>query len=694
MIEKIKQIHELNKQLNQYRDEYYNQNAPSVSDAVYDRLFDELSLLESETGCVMSNSPTQTAGYKTVDGLEKVQHPISLLSLDKAKLVSDVLSFIDGKAVLLMLKLDGLTVKLEYKGGRLIRASTRGDGNEGEDITHNIPTFKNVPLVIPYENDLVISGEAFIHRNDFEMLKEKITDSTGKPYRNARCMASGSVRCHSSEKCSQRMMYFTPFKVLEGLDETPLLKTRKSAKLDKLDYLGFSHCHSFLFESADLLMLTNDGQTKELENKMDWLKNYADQNNIPIDGLVVTYDDIEYSANCGATGHHYKDGLAFKFEDDLHETVLREIEWNPSRFGEIAPVAIFDTVEIDGCDVSRATLHNLSFIQDLELTVGDRILISKRNMIIPQVEENLDRFRGTFTFPKNCPCCSTNTEVKGCSNGTTLVLICPNENCDAKHIRRFVHFVSQKAMDIDGLSEATLERFIAKGWLHTYADIYHLNEHCNEIIHMNGFGAKSYDRLWMSITASRGVNFEHFLVAMDIPMIGSTASRILSDKFNDDINELETAVKSGFDFTELDGFGQTLRDNIYEWFGKPENSETLFLMKKEVSFPMKNIKTINNNNPFAGKTVVATGKLENYTRDGIQMELISLGAKPGSSVSKNTDYLIVGEKAGSKLDKARSLGVTVLSESEFEALLVQKPKETSLGAAMVRAMVQQYENQN
>ncbi|MDR0287812.1 MAG: NAD-dependent DNA ligase LigA, partial [Clostridiales bacterium] len=503
MISKIERIHELIKQLNQYRDEYYNQSAPSVTDAIYDRLFDELVVLEKETGCVMSNSPAQTVGYKTVDGLEKVRHPIPLLSLDKTKLVSDLLSFINGKAVLIMLKLDGLTVKLEYKKGRLVRASTRGDGSEGEDITHNIPAFKNVPLEIPYQKDLVISGETFIYQSDFEKLKNELTDSTGKPYRNSRNMASGSARCLSAEKCAQRMLNFIPFKVIEGLDERPYLQAKKSAKLEELGFLGFPRCDSFAFESTDLLVLSDEAQRERIEEEIERLKESAKEQGIPIDGIVVTYDDIEYSKNCGQTGHHYKDGIAYKFADDLYETVLREIEWNTTRFGEIAPVAIFDTVEIDGCEVSRATLHNLSFIQNLELNIGDRILISKRNMIIPQVEENLDSGNGTLAFPDTCPCCGTGTEIRTGSNGTTKVLMCPNDECEAKHISRFVHFVRKKAMDIDGLSEAILERFIAKGWLHTYADIYHLDEHREEIIAMDGFGEKSYERLWNAIEESR-----------------------------------------------------------------------------------------------------------------------------------------------------------------------------------------------
>jgi len=665
MSNKIERIHALVSRLNRYRDEYYNRNAPSVSDEVYDRLFDELAALESETGCIMGNSPTQTVGYKTVGKLERVLNLIPMLSLDKTKQVRELLSFIGGREAMFMLKLDGLTVKLEYRQGRLIRASTRGDGHIGEDITHNIPAFGNVPMEIPYKNDLVVTGEAFIYQHDFEELKSKLTDSTGKPYRNARNMASGSVRCLSAEKCAQRRLSFIPFKVLEGLDETPYLRSRKSAKLGELEFFGFSHCDSFVFESADLLALTDGAQEKAVEEKIEWLKETAGQKGIPIDGIVVTYDDVEYSKSCGQTGHHYKDGIAFKFEDELYETVLREVEWNPARFGEISPVAIFDPVEIDGCTVSRATLHNLTFIEDLRLNAGDRILVSKRNMIIPQVEENLDRETGLMDYPAACPCCGAGTEIIKGSNGTTKTLNCPNEGCGAKDFRRFVHFVSKKAMNVEGLSEAALSRFIDSGWLRTYADIYHLDEHREEIVQMDGFGEKSYDRLWNAIQESRNTTFERFLVGMDIPLIGTTASRILSKEFGGDIDAFVEAVEDGFMFTDFEGFGVTLHDNIHKWFRTPGNTEILNLMKREVSFAMSNNQTSNSGSPFAGKTVVVTGALENFTRDSINSELIRLGAKAGSSVSKNTDYVIAGEKAGSKLAKAQALGVRVLTEAQF-----------------------------
>ena len=404
------------------------------------------------------------------------------------------------------------------------------------------------------------------------------------------------------------------------------------------------------------------------------LRDKAAEEDLPIDGLVMTYDSISYSRTCGRTGHHFKDGLAFKFEDELFETRLDHIEWTPTRSGEISPVAVFDTVEIDGCEVSRATLHNLSFIEGLELMPGSRILVSKRNMIIPQVEDNLDR--GDFSMealvPSLCPCCGYQTMIhttqKRIDGETKLTktLFCHNPNCASQNLRKFVHFVGKKAMDIEGLSEATLEQFIARGWLQDFTDIYRLDNHRDEIIRMDGFGERSCQRLWDAIQKSRNTTFERYLIAMDIPMIGNTASAALGRCFDQSLRAFEVAVDSGYDFTQLPDFGETLHNNIHEWFSVEENRILWEELKPMVNIEKKeSAMSVVQDNPFVGKTLVVTGKVEPYTRDGINAKIYSLGAKAGSSVSKNTDYLICGENAGSKLVKAQALGVAVLSPAEF-----------------------------
>ena len=662
MSRELQRIRELSDQLNLYRHEYYNLSAPTVSDAAYDRLFDELAALERQTGITMANSPTRTVGYTAVSSLEKTRHPIPLLSLDKTKSVDELMKFSGGRELLLMLKLDGLTVKLTYENGELQEAATRGDGNEGEVITHNAHTFRGVPLRIPYQNRLVVTGEAFIHKKDFDALKENLLDSTGKPYRNARNLASGSVRLLDGAACKERRISFIPFNVLEGFDEIPEARNSKNEKLYQLHGLGFSLCSSYLTLGA----YSKDG----IAAMMEQLKREAEEQDIPIDGIVATFNDVAYSKSCGRTGHHYKDGMAFKFADDYYETVLRSIEWTPSRTGEISPVAVFDIAEIDGCEVSRASLHNLSFIKGLELMPGCRILVSKRNMIIPQVEDNLDRggFDAESLFPKSCPCCKepTRVHISRADKRVTETLCCDNPYCETRRLRQFVHFVSKKAMDIEGLSEATLEKFIGRGWLHSFMDIYRLDEHRAEIVQMDGFGEKSWQRLWDAIQASRNTTFERYLIAMDIPMIGNTASRELCRAFDSSLASFEAAVDNGYDFTQLTDFGDTLHGNIHNWFREEENRYLWEELQMTMNIEKREAMTaISQDSPFAGKTIVVTGKVEPYTRDGINAKIASLGAHPGSSVSKNTDYLVCGEKAGSKLQKAQSLGVTVLSPAQF-----------------------------
>jgi DNA ligase (NAD+) len=653
-----KKIRELTAKLNRWRHEYYNLNAPTVSDAIYDHHYDILQQLEKSSGIIMCNSPTQTVGYTVVEGLEKTTHSIPLLSLEKTKQISDLMRFIRFYEVLLMHKLDGLTVKLEYEKGSLIRASTRGNGEEGEIITHNARAVEGIPLQIPYQQRLAVVGEAYITKPAFDRLKETLRDSTGNLYRNARNMAAGSIRSYDSSSCAGRGLVFSPFAVIEGLDEDAKTATSKFLKLMALERLGFSPCIFFLH--------MKNVTERPITDSITELRTIANNKGFPIDGIVVAYNNIPYSLSCGRTGHHYKDALAFKFEDDLYGTILKSIEWTPSRSGELSPVALFSPVEIDGCEVSRASLHNLTFIENLELMPGCRILVSKRNMIIPHIEDNLDRGRfNKKIFPKKCPCCGQPTRIR--ESNKTHVLRCDNLDCANQTLRKFVHFVSKKAMDIEGLSEATLEKFIGRGWLQNFTDIYRLDEHSQEILKMEGFGEKSWHRLWDSIQRSRKTTFERFIVAMDIPMVGRTASRGLCRRFNGSLTDFEFAVRSGFDFTQLNDFGEVLHRNIHKWFAVKENQYLWKELQTMATIVKKNAAKAakNRGNPFIGRIIVVTGKLENFTRDSINAKIESLGAKAGSSVSSNTDYLICGEKAGSKLGKAQSLGVKILSEQQF-----------------------------
>ena len=655
-------IQHLTTVLNRYRHEYYNLNAPTVEDQLYDRLFDELAALEKETGIRMGNSPTQTVGYPAVSKLEKTTHAIPLLSLDKTKSSEELLAFMGEQGVLLMLKLDGLTIKLTYENGVLQEASTRGDGDEGEIVTHNVTGITGIPSHIPFKGRLVVTGEAFIRPSDFAVLQATLVDSNGKPYKNGRNLAAGSVRLLDAKVCKERRINFMAFSVLEGFDNLAL----KSERLMQLWSLGFTVCH--------YLKSNRKMKLEELETGIKMLRDYAKKYDVPIDGTVISYNDVAYSKSCGRTEHHYKDGLAFKFEDDLFKTKLQTIEWTPTRTGEISPVAIFDTVEIDGCSVSRASLHNLSFIEALELRPGNRIIVSKRNMIIPHVEENLDR--GAFdlqsVIPAKCPCCGepTRIHINGETNGTKT-LFCDNPACETRRLRQFVHFVGEKAMNIEGLSEGTLEKLIGRGFLHSFMDIYQLDRYKDEVIKMDGYGERSWQRLWDAIQRSRDTTFERYMIAMDIPMVGNTASRTLSRQFNASLEAFEDAIFQQFDFTQLPDFGETLHKNIHAWFQSEENWYTWAELRNFVTIapPVAPVPIAVPGNPFIGKTVVVTGKVEPYSRTGINAKIEALGARAGSSVSSKTDYLICGENAGSKLEKAQSLGITVLTPAEFFSMI-------------------------
>ncbi len=657
MNDSMTKMYELVAQLNRYCDEYYNQHSPTVSDAAYDRLYDKLRVLETQMGIQLSNSPTRRVGYPIVSGLKEVHHDIALLSLDKTKSIDDLVKFQGNHTVNLSPKLDGLTVKLVYENGELQSLSTRGDGDVGEDITHNAGAISGIPQRIPYQNHLVVTGEAFIRKSDFERLREILVDSKGKKFKNGRNLAAGSVTAHDSAVCAKRCVNFLPFAVIDGLDDENLvMPNSKRAKTLKLCEYGFGKLKT---------VQINLGDYNLLESTVDLLTKKAEEDDQPIDGIVICYDDIAFSKACGRTGKYYKDGLAFKFEDDNHETVLRNIEWITSRAGEITPVAEFDTIVIDGCDVSRATLHNVSCVEDLELMVGNRILVSKRNMIIPHVEDNLDRDQFDYdkVVPKTCSWCGQPTRIH-ISDGSKM-LFCDNEDCGLRKIRQITHFASKKALDIEGISENTVERFMAKGFLKERMDLFSLDRFRNEIVSMDGYGERSWNKLWDAIQGARETTFERFVIAADIPMVGSHASRELSRIFAGSLDEFETAALGNYDFTDLKDFGEILHNNIHGWFGDPNNLKLWKDMKTVMTIKNQSPTPVVTNSVFAGKTIVVTGKVEPYTRDGIHEKIYSLGGKPSGSVTKNTDYLICGDNAGSKLDKANALGVKVLTPAEF-----------------------------
>ena len=639
--------------LNKYRNEYYNQNNPSVSDEEYDRLFDKLTQLEKDTGIVLSNSPTHSVGYQVISKLAKVTHTTPLLSLDKTKDLQDVRKFVNSQPCLVMLKYDGLTVKLVYQDGVLTEASTRGNGTVGENITHNAKTFKNIPLTVPTKERLVVVGEAIIHKDDFESINSTLEDKD--KYKTPRNLSAGSVRQLDSSICANRKVYYMPFNVLEGLDGNS-----KYQNLNTLKQWGF--------QTEQYYRLPDDNGTS-LESAIEKLQEVATERSIPIDGIVIQYDDIAYSKKQGKTSHHYNDGIAFKFNDEAETTTLQSVEWQVSRNGNLTPVAIFNPVIIDGTEVSRASLHNISIVQSLELGIGDSISVIKANMIIPQVVENYTK-SNTLKIPTVCPICNSATKIKQLND--TKVLTCSNPDCSGKQLQQYVHYVSKPCMNVDGLSEALLTKFIEHGFLKSIVDIYTLNRYQDQIVSMDKFGEKSWNNLWNSIQNSRTCKLENFLTALGISQIGKSASKVLAKEFKGSWQDFYHAISNGFDFTTLNDFGEVAHTSLMEWFSNPKHIALLDSLLQYITFEPYKDTNDNANSPFLNKTVVVTGTLSNYSRDGIKELLESLGAKVTNSISKKTDYLIAGEKAGSKLEKAKSLEVTVLTETDFENMTTSK----------------------
>lgn len=648
-------------ELKHHCDLYYNYNAPVILDSEYDRLFDELKQLESKLGITLNGSPTSNVGYTVMSKLEKVSHDIPLLSLDKTKLVDQIVRFMDNKECLLMYKYDGLTVELIYNGGRMIQASTRGDGYVGEDITHNAMTFKNIPLTIPYNGFLRLVGEAIIHKDDFQRINDNLPAGE-KPYANVRNLAAGSVRQLDSEVCNARNVHFMLWDVLDGLDDLADNPDSRNSKFHACEKLGFQYPD-----------LTSKIPIPVVASAINQMKDQATAKGIPIDGLVMKYDSISYSKQKGGTSHHNNDGIAFKFEDETAETILRDIEWSMGRTGQLTPVAIFDPVDLDGTVVTRASVHNLSYIKEYDLNIGDRIKVYKANMIIPQILSNLsaeDRNPIGVQYPEICPVCGGSVRVEHIND--TEAIYCDNPKCSGKKLSMFSHFVSKPAMNIDGLSEATLEKFIANGWLDDYSDLYHLDRYSKQIMKMDGFGKRSYDKLIAAVEASRNTTLVRLLISMGVPYIGKTASKAISNYCGGNPNKFIKMIEDEFNWTQLEDFGEVMSNSMSTWFANDDNYNLFLHVLTELTIQIATPAVVSaSDNPFNGKTVVATGSLQNFTRDGIGKKLEELGAKVASSVSKKTDYVIAGEKAGSKLVKANELGVKVLTEAEFMSMIGQ-----------------------
>lgn len=652
MIERIKNLTEV---LNKYREAYYN-GTELVSDKVYDQLFDELQVLEDKYNFRMSNSPTVTVGYNVIDSVAKVKHIKPLLSLAKTKSVDDLKQFINGQKCNLMLKLDGCTGEITYsnKIGTLIGASTRGNGYEGSDYLNNALVFDNLPRNICYHGDkeLILGGENIIRIGHFKEINDNLPDGE-KKYVNARGLANSSIGLLDNEICSKRHLNYIVFNVIQGLEHID----SKAAQFKVLKSLGL-----------EVVPMIEDVKVDQLEDAISTLVTCAQIEGFGIDGLVLEYDSISYGSSLGATSHHYKNGIAYKFFDELYETTLREIRWRTSKDSRLYPTGIFDSVEIDGANVTNATLHNMNYIKGLKLGIGDTIIVSKRNCIIPAIESS-ETQSDTYVMPITCPSCGTNL-IERTIDETTF-LCCPNLNgCIAQSISKLTHFVSKKALDIDGLSEQTLQKLFDLGLVKEYVDLYHLSKHKELIIAQDGFGERSYEKLIESIEASRTTTLDKFIVALGIPNIGRSASKTLAKycQWHFDTFFNRALLE---DYTKLEDFGEILHNNIIDFFRDAKNSQWVLTLSREFTFIIPEEVPTVINNEFTNKTICITGSFIIGSRNELQEIVELLGGNFVSSVSKKTDILLCGDKAGSKKEKALNLGVRIIEEEELTRLIMR-----------------------
>ena len=644
-VDKKERIKELVDILNKASKAYYQDAKEIMSNFEYDALYDELVQLEKDTGIVLANSPTVNVGYEFVSELPKEQHESPMLSLDKTKEVSVLADFAGDKKSLLSWKLDGLTVVLTYEQGKLFKAVTRGNGEIGEVITNNAKTFKNIPLSIPYEGRLVLRGEAIIKYSDFEKINRKIEDAQAK-YKNPRNLCSGSVRQLNSEITAKRNVNFIAFALISA---------------ENVDFKNsIEHQYLWLEQQGFEVVERKEVTSSNMEETVKYFAEKIKEYDYPSDGLVLMYDDIEYGLSLGRTAKFPRNGIAFKWEDEQAETTLEYIEWSPSRTGLINPVAVFKPVELEGTTVTRASVHNISIMEELKLGDGDTIKVYKANMIIPQISENVTK-SGKCVIPEICPACGERTEIKN-DNGVKT-LYCPNKQCPAKHVKLYSLFVSRNAMNIDGLSEETLEKFIDAGYIHEFADIFNLSRYQKEIVETPGFGQKSYDNLIDSLNKAREVELHALLYSLGIPNIGVANAKLICKYFNNDIEKITHATAE--ELVKIDGIGDKMAVKFVEYFSDKENIKKFNNLLNELTI----IKEENNEEQnMAGLNFVVTGSVERFAnRNEVKDYIEKRGGKVTGSVTSKTNYLINNDllSNSSKNKKAKELGIEIINEEQF-----------------------------
>lgn len=643
---KMDRIKELVELLNKAGKSYYSEGRELMSNYEYDALYDELGMLEKETGYILSNSPTVNVGYEVLSELPKERHESPMLSLDKTKSPEALAEWLGSQKGLLSWKLDGLTIVLTYDNGQLQKAVTRGNGEVGEIITNNARVFKNVPVTIPFKGKLVLRGEAIITYSDFERINEQIPEADAK-YKNPRNLCSGSVRQLNNEITAQRNVHFFAFTLVSAQDVD--FDNSRQRQFEWLKDQGFS--------VVEYKMVTKD----TILDTIEWFEKTIVTNDFPSDGLVILYDDIAYGDSLGRTAKFPRNAMAFKWTDETAETTLREIEWSASRTGLINPVAVFDPVELEGTQVSRASVHNISIVESLKLGIGDRIKVFKANMIIPQIAENLTQ-SGNLEIPEVCPVCGGKTQIKQVNDVKTLY--CINEDCQAKHVKSFAHFVSRDALNIDGLSEATLEKFIQHGFLKNFCDLYHLEKFRDEIIALDGFGEKSYENLLTSVENSRNTTLPKFIYGLGIANVGLSNAKMIVQALGNDIEKVIHAGRQ--ELEKIDGVGAVIADTFASYFENEKNKEEFYKLLQEMH--IEKAPDNQNNQILTGKVFVITGSLEHFeNRNQLKERIEQLGGKVTGSVTGKTSYLINNDShsTSSKNKTAAKLGIPVITENEF-----------------------------
>lgn len=655
-MDKLERIKQLIKDLNNASYAYYN-NVPIMPDYEWDKMYDELINLEEETGIILSNSPTHNVGYSVANELKEVEHNHPMLSLDKTKSIGELIEFIGNKDCFLSVKADGLTTSLHYINGKLIGAETRGDGVRGTECLQNVLTMKNVPKEIPYKDELIIDGETIIGWDTFREINDKLPED--KKYKHPRNLVSGSLQLLDSKEAANRNMRFIAWRVIKGFKHKIPIEDLFKAK-------------DIGFEIIPILKSPRINQKKELEILLNQIRESADSHNIPYDGAVMAVDDYKIAESMGRTDKFFRHSMAYKYEDELFETVLTDIEWNTSKTGLINPVAIFNPVDLNGAITTRATLHNITYIKDIMLGIGDRIRVYRSNMVIPKVHDSIDK-SGNFNIPSKCPICGQLTRI--IKENDSEVLMCENPDCKGKLLGKLVHAASRNALDIENLSESTIEKFINLGWLNSIKDIYNLSDHEDEMKILNGFGKKSVEKLLDSIEKSRNTNLQRFLYSLSIPLLGNSISKDIAEFCGNNFNSFVGALTEGGKdaFTSINGIGEALGKSIINYWNK-HNEEIIDLAQEFIFSKDEKIEKIEKieNDKINGKVFVVTGSVHHYAnRNELKADIEKNGGKVTGSVTSKTSYLINNDidSNSSKNKKAKELNIPIITEEQFLSML-------------------------